>query len=98
MNSIISSAISTSRIREFASDKFSFVVVKLLIVCSRRFCCAPKVARASDTFPIATSSLSMLALAAVTESAESVFSASILAASSASGSNAFTAAFTAVFS
>ena len=52
---IISCAISTSRIREFASDRFSCVVPKLLIVCSRRFCAAPRSARCAETALIASS-------------------------------------------
>ena len=52
---IISCAISTSRIREFASDRFSCVVPKLLIVCSRRFCAAPRSARCAETALIALS-------------------------------------------
>ena len=55
VNVIISSAMSTSRIREFASVKFSCVVFKLLIVWPTRFCAAPRLERCSETVAIASS-------------------------------------------
>ena len=63
VNSIISFAISTSRIRDSAEDKFSEAVVKLLIVCSKRFCTAPKLLLCADTFVNAALTLSIAALA-----------------------------------
>ena len=54
---------STSTIRELASDKFSLVVAKFEIVCSRRFCTAPRSARCVETVEIAVSSFAIAPLA-----------------------------------
>jgi len=40
---------SVSRIRDSDAVRFSFVVFRLLMVCSNRFCRAPRLARALDT-------------------------------------------------
>ncbi len=55
---VISCAISTSRIRELASERFSSVVPpKLFTVWVKRFCAAPNWARWSETFLMAESML-----------------------------------------
>ena len=50
---VISLAISTSRIRLSAELRFSLVLSRLAILCSKRFCMAPRVARWPETVLIA---------------------------------------------
>ena len=55
VKAIISWAMSVSRIRLSLAERFSAVTFRLLIVCSNRFCRAPRLARAVDTLPMAVS-------------------------------------------
>ena len=55
VNLVISDAMSTSRIRDSDAVRFSWYVARLFRRCSRRFCTAPKFARAVETFLIALS-------------------------------------------
>ncbi|GAT71519.1 hypothetical protein PS9374_07212 [Planomonospora sphaerica] len=57
---------SVSRIRDSDADRFSMATFRLLIVCSNRFCTAPRPARVSDTVWMAVSSVSIAAWALVT--------------------------------
>ena len=52
---VISEAMSVSRIRDSEAVVFSIVVFRLLIVCSKRFCFAPRSARIEDTVVMALS-------------------------------------------
>ena len=54
VNSIISFAISTSRIRDSAAVIFSVVTPRLLMVCSRRFWMAPNLPRLVETWLMAS--------------------------------------------
>src|SRR3954447_479651 len=58
---VISAAMSVSRMRDSDAVVFSIVVFRLLIVCSKRFCFAPRSARADDTRVIAESMAVMAA-------------------------------------
>ena len=62
---VISDAMSVSRMRDSEAVVFSIVVFRLLIVCSKRFCFAPRSARAEDTWVIAASMAVMAAEAPV---------------------------------
>src|SRR3954453_21259709 len=55
VNSTISEAMSTSRIRDSDDWRFSWKVERLFSVCSRRFCTDPNVARAFEMFWMAVS-------------------------------------------
>ena len=63
VKAIISWAMSVSRIRLSLAERFSAVTFRLLIVCSNRFCRAPRLARAVDTDSMAVSIAVMAALA-----------------------------------
>jgi hypothetical protein len=64
VNSIISSAISTSLILDSAADRFSAVAVKLLMVCSSLFCTEPRLDLSVETKPTAVSIVAIAASAA----------------------------------
>ena len=64
MNSIISSAISTSLILDSAADRFSAVAVKLLMVCSSLFCTEPRLDLSVETKSTAASIVAIAASAA----------------------------------
>ena len=49
VNSIISLAMSTSRIRDSAAWRFSADVSRFFMVCSKRFCIAPSLERSAET-------------------------------------------------
>ena len=55
MKLVISWAMSVSRIRLSDADRFSTVTFRLLMVCSNRFCSAPRLARAVETDLMAVS-------------------------------------------
>ena len=65
VNFVISDAMSVSRIRDSGAVVFSIVVLRLLIVCSKRFCFAPRSARVLETSVIAASIAVIAALAPV---------------------------------
>ena len=60
---IISEAMSVSRMRLSEAVRFSTATLRLLIVCSKRFCTAPRSDRVVDTLVIA-SSIALIALSA----------------------------------
>src|SRR5437867_1880028 len=55
----ISWAMSVSRIRLSEADRFSVATDRFEIVCSRRFCTAPRLARLVETVPMALSRVVM---------------------------------------
>src|SRR3954451_11341828 len=55
----ISDAMSVSRIRDSAADRFSTATPRLATVCSRRFWTAPRLDRAVETVAMAASMVAM---------------------------------------
>src|SRR3954454_24566586 len=70
---------SASRIRDSDADRFSADTFRLLIVCSRRFWYAPRVARLVETDLIAESRVAIAACAPLVVSIEALFRLSAVA-------------------